>query len=121
MRPRHLILDEPTSGLDPAGTELIGTALRRLADAGVAILLAEHKTDVLDGLAGRVVVLGAGRIVLDGPASDVLSAPRLQDLGVAPPARVRLRARLAEAGLDAGPALAAIDDARRLDAPRTRP
>jgi energy-coupling factor transporter ATP-binding protein EcfA2 len=121
MRPRHLILDEPTSGLDPAGTELVGVALRRLAETGVAILLAEHKTDLLDGLAGRVIVLDAGRIVLDGAAARVLADTRLPELGVAPPARVRLRARLAEAGLDEAPALAAVEDARGTDPQQGRP
>ena len=100
MEPRHLVLDEPTARLDPAGTELVGDALRRLSESGVSILVAEHKTDLLAGLATRVVALDGGRIVLDGPAGQVLADPRLPELGVAPPARVRLEARLVDAGLD---------------------
>ena len=53
MRPRHLILDEPTAQLDPAGTRLVGEALRTLAEAGTSLLIAEHKTDLLDGLCSR--------------------------------------------------------------------
>ena len=54
MRPGHLVLDEPTAQLDPEGTRLVGEALRALAATGTALLIAEHKTDLLDGLCNRV-------------------------------------------------------------------
>ena len=99
MRPAHLVLDEPTAQLDPEGTRLVGEALRGLAATGTALLIVEHKTDLLDGLCSRVVVLDAGRIVLDGAAGGRSSAdPRLVDWGVEPPSRIRLgraRCRLA--------------------------
>jgi energy-coupling factor transport system ATP-binding protein len=101
MRPRHVILDEPTAQLDPAGTDLVGQALRALAENGASLLVAEHKTDLLDGLCDRVVAVDAGRIVLDGPATSVLEDPRLSDLGVEPPSRVRLARVVSAAGLDA--------------------
>jgi energy-coupling factor transporter ATP-binding protein EcfA2 len=63
--------------------------------------VAEHKTDLLDGLCRRTVVIEDGQIVLDGPTADVLADPRLVELGVEPPARVRLRRALMTAGLDA--------------------
>jgi energy-coupling factor transport system ATP-binding protein len=100
MRPAHLVLDEPTAQLDPEGTRLVGEALRRLAGTGTALLVAEHKTDLLDGLCSRVVVLDAGRIVLDGPVHDVLADPRLETWGVEPPSRIRLARALAARGLD---------------------
>ena len=81
MRPRHIVLDEPTAQLDPEGTRLVGEALRALAAAGTALLVAEHKTDLLDGLCDRVVVVSDGRIVLDGPAGAVLADERLAELG----------------------------------------
>ena len=68
MRPAHLVLDEPTAQLDPEGTRLVGEALLELASTGTALLIVEHKTDLLDGLCGEIVVLDAGRIALDGPA-----------------------------------------------------
>ena len=67
MRPAHLVLDEPTAQLDPEGTRLVGTALRELAATGTALLVVEHKTDLLDGLCSRVLVVDEGRIALDGP------------------------------------------------------
>ena len=107
MRPRHIILDEPTAQLDPAGTRLVGEALRTLAETGTSLLIAEHKTDLLDRLCGRIVVIDGGRIVLDGPTATVFDDPRLADLGVEPPARARLGRALGERGVDP----AVIDDA----------
>jgi energy-coupling factor transporter ATP-binding protein EcfA2 len=100
MRPRHVVLDEPTAQLDPAGTSLVGEALERLASQGVSIVLIEHKTDVVARVAGRVVVLDAGRVAFEGPSATALADLRLVELGVAAPSHVRLRRRLAAAGLD---------------------
>jgi energy-coupling factor transport system ATP-binding protein len=100
MRPRHIILDEPTAQLDPAGTRLVGEALRSLAETGTSLLIAEHKTDVLDGLCSRIVAIDAGRIVIDGPTATVFDDPRLAELGVERPARARLGQALAERGVD---------------------
>lgn len=100
MRPGHVILDEPTAQLDPAGTRLVGEALRILAERGSSLLIAEHKTDLLDAVCSRVIAIDGGRIVLDGPTAEVFGDPRLAGLGVEPPSRVRLGAAVAAAGLD---------------------
>lgn len=100
MRPPHLVLDEPTAQLDPEGTRLVGAALRSLAATGTALLIAEHKTDLLDALCSRVVVLDDGRIVAEGPTAAVLDDPRLVERGVDPPSRVRLAHALRGVGLD---------------------
>lgn len=107
MRPAHLILDEPTAQLDPEGTHLVADALARLAAGGASILVAEQKTDVLGALASRTLVLEAGRVVLAGATVDVLGDLRLTQLGVTPPAAVRMRHAAQAAGLDAG----ALDEA----------
>src|SRR4051794_10640729 len=100
MRPAHLILDEPTAQLDPEGTRLVGVALRELAATGAALLIVEHKTDLLDGLCDRIAVIDGGRIVLDSTGSEVLEDPRLADWGVEAPARIRLARTVRERGLD---------------------
>jgi energy-coupling factor transporter ATP-binding protein EcfA2 len=100
MRPRHVILDEPTAQLDPAGTQLVGAALRDLATTGTSLLIAEHKTDLLDGLCSRIVAVEAGRIVMDGPTAAVFDDPRLAEIGVQPPSRARLARALVAAGAD---------------------
>jgi energy-coupling factor transporter ATP-binding protein EcfA2 len=100
LRPAVLVLDEPTSQLDPAGTRLVGETLARLAESGTALLIVEHKTDLLDSLCQRVVVVQDGRIALDGPAASVLADGRLEGWGVEPPSRVRLATALTSRGLD---------------------
>jgi len=95
MRPAHLVLDEPTAQLDPRGTQLVGAALRELAATGTAMLIVEHKTDLLEALCDDLLALDDGRVVATGPGEDVLSDERLDAWGVEPPARVRLQRGLA--------------------------
>jgi energy-coupling factor transporter ATP-binding protein EcfA2 len=101
MRPAHLVLDEPTAQLDPEGTRLVGVALRELASSGTAMLVVEHKTDLLDGLCSRIVVVDGGRIALDGSAGAVFGDARLESWGVEPPSRIRLARAATGRGLDA--------------------
>ena len=71
-RPPLLLLDEPTRGLDyPAKTSLIG-ALRSLAAAGHAIVLATHDVELVADVATRVVILADGEVVADGPTAEVV-------------------------------------------------
>lgn len=90
MRPAHLVLDEPTAQLDPAGSRLVAEALARLAADGAAILIAEQKTDLLAACCNRVALVSDGHLVLEGPVAEVLGDPRLPELGVTPPAAVRI-------------------------------
>ncbi len=100
MRPQHLVLDEPTAQLDPAGTILVADAIARLARNGTSILVAEQKTDLLLEVAAEVVLLAEGRIVLRGPASELLADARLPEFGVPEPSAIRLRRAAASAGVD---------------------
>jgi energy-coupling factor transporter ATP-binding protein EcfA2 len=97
MRPRHLVLDEPTAQLDPHGTRLVAEALRGLAASGTALLVVEHRTDVLEALCERILVLDGGSIVREGWTADVLDDERLLGWGVAPPTRVSIDRALAGA------------------------
>lgn len=103
LRPAYLVLDEPTSQLDPQGTRLVGDALRSLAlNSNAGVLIVEHKTDLLAGLASRLAVIEAGRLVADGPASVALADERLPGWGVQPPSSVRLARAAAGAGVSLG-------------------
>lgn len=106
MRPGHLVLDEPTAQLDPAGSSLVADAIAELAASGASILIVEQKTDLLARVCRRVVVLAGGRVVRDGPTTEVLDDPELHALGVSEPSPVRLKRALVNAGLD--PALATL-------------
>ncbi|MFB9376926.1 sulfate/molybdate ABC transporter ATP-binding protein [Kineococcus gynurae] len=76
--PRVLLLDEPLAALDVAAAPEVRHVLRRIlrGDEGRAGLLVTH--DPLDALAlaDRAVVLEAGRVVEEGPVTEVLSRPR---------------------------------------------
>jgi energy-coupling factor transport system ATP-binding protein len=113
MEPGALVLDEPTSQLDPAGTRMVGEALERIArDRGTAILIVEHKTGLLGRLADRIALLDAGRIVIEGRATEVLESTRLREHGVRAPEAVSLRRAIDgahEGSRIAGLDLAALD------------
>jgi energy-coupling factor transporter ATP-binding protein EcfA2 len=101
LSPSHFVLDEPTAQLDPAGSRLVAEALGRLAAGGASILVAEQKTGLLADVCDRVVVIADGAVVREGPPSDVLGDPSLEELGVSPPPAVRIRREAAAAGLSA--------------------
>lgn len=73
-RPRLLILDEPTEGLAPAVIDTLVESLQRAVEAGLSVLVAEQRLDVLERLCRTVIVLRSGVAVAYGhPASpDVL-------------------------------------------------
>ena len=65
-QPQLLLLDEPTSQLDPVSAEELLSALRRLSeDTGTTIVLAEHRVDRCLHMAGRVLFMDGGHLVLD--------------------------------------------------------
>ena len=65
--PRALVLDEPTNSLDIHATRELRRTLRRLAAAGITIVLVTHHLPDIIPEIGRVVALKRGRIVADGP------------------------------------------------------
>jgi energy-coupling factor transport system ATP-binding protein len=71
--PGLVALDEPTRGMDRARkgelTELIGD----LAARGAGLLVATHDVEFAAGFADRVVLLGDGVAIADGPAAEILS------------------------------------------------
>lgn len=79
MRPTILFLDEPTSNLDPAGkAEILAIAARLHAEVGMTVIVADHEVEALAEHADRIVVLDAGRVVMDGSPTLVLA--RVDDL-----------------------------------------
>ncbi|MZD06677.1 ATP-binding cassette domain-containing protein [Streptomyces sp. SID5785] len=74
--PPLLLLDEPTRGLDYAAKGRLVAILRRLADAGHAVLMATHDVELAAELTDRVAILADGEIVADGPTPEiVVSSP----------------------------------------------
>jgi oligopeptide/dipeptide ABC transporter ATP-binding protein len=75
--PRVLIADEPTTALDVTVQKEILQLLEKLrSELGLGLLFITHDLGVVAQIADRVAVLYAGRIVEEGPASEVLRSPR---------------------------------------------
>jgi peptide/nickel transport system ATP-binding protein len=75
--PSLLIADEPTSALDVTVQAQILALLRRLQrELGMAIVFVTHDLAVVAEMADEIAVMHAGLIVEQGPAEQVLSAPR---------------------------------------------
>ena len=103
-QPSVLIADEPTSALD---VTVQGHIIRLLADMrrefGMSLVLSSHDLGVMTGLADRLIVMYAGRVVEAGAASQVFAAARhpytaallqcVPSLGGARPARSSRRSR----------------------------
>jgi energy-coupling factor transporter ATP-binding protein EcfA2 len=70
--PAALLLDEPTRGLDYPAKAVLGGLLRDLAASGSALAVATHDVEFAATVADRVIVMSEGRIVADGPATDIL-------------------------------------------------
>lgn len=73
MRPGLVLLDEPTANLDPEGVVEVRDAVERMLQAHPATLIVvEHRLDVWLPLITRVIVVGQGGVVADGPPAQVL-------------------------------------------------
>ena len=72
--PKVILLDEPTRGLDyPAKRSLIGI-IDQLVGGGCSVVVSSHDVEFVASVADRVVVMGAGEVVADGPAPEVMVA-----------------------------------------------
>lgn len=77
---RFLLLDEPSSGLDKAETEHFGRIVAdAVAERGVGVLLVEHDMALVRQLCSYIYVLDFGRLLCDGPATEVLASPQVRD------------------------------------------
>ncbi|WP_282946572.1 ABC transporter ATP-binding protein [Cellulomonas endometrii] len=74
-QPRALVLDEPANGLDPAGIRWMRDLLRAFADDGGTVLLSSHLLREVEAVADDLVLIGRGRVLAQGSAQELLSAP----------------------------------------------
>jgi iron complex transport system ATP-binding protein len=78
QRPRLLLLDEPTAHLDLRYQATTAALLRRLADAGVAVMLVSHDLNLAAELCDRLLLMADGRVVGVGAPADVLDPATLE-------------------------------------------
>ena len=75
--PEIILLDEPTSALDVSvQAQILNLLLGLQKERGLSYLLITHNFGVVEYLAHRIAVMKAGRIVEEGPASQVMNSPQ---------------------------------------------
>jgi branched-chain amino acid transport system ATP-binding protein len=76
--PRLLLLDEPAAGVNPALLDEIAERILALHRTGTTVLMVEHNLDLVMRLCRPVLVMAAGRLLLEGDPETVRADPRVQ-------------------------------------------
>jgi energy-coupling factor transport system ATP-binding protein len=96
-----LVLDEPTTGQDDRSLRQLGRVLSTLAAEGRTVIVISHDMDFVAAYCARIVVMGGGEVLADGPVEAVFAQEEmLAGASVEPPQLARLAARLALDGAD---------------------
>lgn len=69
--PDLLVLDEPTAALDVEGRRSFWSAMRSIAQSGKTVVFATHYLEEADAYADRIVLMARGRIIADGPGTEI--------------------------------------------------
>ena len=114
MGPEVLILDEPSAGLDPKGRERLTELLYYLhQNYDMTIILISHRMEEIARLANRVIVLDAGKVVMDDHPRKIFSQrKKLQKLGLDLPEITLVLNKLRNRGLKVRTDLFKISEAK---------
>ncbi len=74
-RPQIVLLDEPFAGVSTAEGAAVSNAIRRFKEAGVSVIVVEHRLQELFALVDRVLVMRDGTIIADEPPDRVFENP----------------------------------------------
>jgi len=69
--PDLLLLDEPTAGIDVEGRRDFWHSMRDIAGQGKTVVFATHYLEEADAYADRIVLIAKGKVVADGPATEI--------------------------------------------------
>ncbi len=72
-RPEIILLDEPTRGADYLQKRALARYLAAEREQGHTVILSTHDVELAAALADRVVILGDGQVVVDGPTREVMT------------------------------------------------
>jgi branched-chain amino acid transport system permease protein len=76
-RPSILLLDEPAAGLNHTETEEISALIRKIADAGITVVLVEHDMKLVMGLSHHILVLNYGKKLAEGTPDEIRRNPEV--------------------------------------------
>lgn len=104
LRPQVIIVDEPTTGQDARQSFEIMDFLKDLNENhGHTIVIITHDMPIVAQYARRVVVMGEGKILVDGPSAEVFAHPEiLEQTFLEPPQITQLAQRVRELGFRPG-------------------
>ena len=87
--PDVLLLDEPAAGLSREDKQRLAVLLRRIADAGIGVVLVEHDMALVMDISDQIVVIDAGELLASGTPAEVQNNPEVKKayLGEAGPGR----------------------------------
>lgn len=78
-QPKVLLMDEPAAGLINAEIDEIDQILRMLSkEMNVAVLIVEHRIELLESIADRAIVMDAGEIIARGELADIIDSPAVR-------------------------------------------
>ena len=78
-RPKLLMLDEPSLGLAPVLVKEVFSAVQRINQEGVTIMLVEQNTQIALSIAARAFVLETGRVAMSGSGAALLNDARVKE------------------------------------------
>ena len=78
-KPELLLMDEPAAGLINSEIDEIDEILRMLSkEMNIAVMIVEHRIELLDTIADRVIVMDAGEIIARGYLNEIVNSPEVR-------------------------------------------
>ena len=91
--PNLVLLDEPTASIDVEGRHAFWSTMRSVAARGTTVIFATHYLEEADAFADRIVLLARGRVVADGPATEIKAKVGGRSIRATLPCRCRAARR----------------------------
>ncbi len=114
MKPDVLILDEPTAGLDPYGRDEILNEISELyRSSEITVILVSHSMEDVAKMVDRLLVMNAGKIVMDGPTREVFSRSKeLEEIGLGIPQITQFMRKYRAKGHDVKEDILTVEEAK---------
>lgn len=77
LQPKILLLDEPAAGLTSKEIQEFNAIIRKVKEAGIAVLLIEHHMEMMMQISDEITVLDFGKKIAEGSPSDIQKNPKV--------------------------------------------